>query len=415
MDSTKHKAILVSLSLNDDKVTNDELVELKGLAEAVDIEVVGTLTQDKHSPDPATYIGKGKVEELRLLANAKDADLIIFNDELSGSTIRNLSDQTDKLIIDRTMLILDIFANRSRSALAKAQVELAQLEYSKSRLTGMGKLLSQQGAGIGTRGPGETKLESDRRKIDSRIQELKKRVKEHAQVMETMRKKRKGNEEKIVALVGYTNAGKSSIMNWFVRKYGNEMNQVYVKDMLFATLDTFVRRIDFDENRSFLLVDTVGFVDRLPHGLVDSFKATLEEVRQADLLIHVLDSSDEHLSLQRSATEQVLEEIKAETIPRIQVLNKWDLEPKLGLPEGTPVSVVTGEGMEKLVSLINQELFSDMKAATFYFPFNEAKPMSKLLENVRLLSQSYDSGGCSIVAITNGIQREQYKKWLLDV
>lgn len=422
MEQSQERAILVALQTNDEINYDDVLAELKGLAEAAGCEVVGIITQNRDRKDPATYIGKGKVEEVAQMAAALEASLIIFDDELNGSTLRNLSELLELPVIDRTNLILDIFATRSRTALAKSQVELAQHQYRRSRLIGLGMSMSQQGAAgggsgtrVGTRGPGETKLEMDRRHIDARITELKRRIREQGAIMETQRKKRKDNDEMIVALVGYTNAGKSSIMNWFLKNYEAEGAEVFEKDMLFATLDTFVRRIELDANQNFLLVDTVGFVNKLPHQLIEAFKATLDEVRYADLLIHVLDSNAEAVFLQEEATQRVLAEIGADHIPMINVLNKWDLPGHFTIDnQAMPVSAKTGEGMKELVQAIQAELFKDHQEVEMFFPFEHGSHMSRLLKEAVIISQEHEENGTRIRLIANGIQRERYKEYLVE-
>lgn len=422
MEQSQERAILVALQTNDEINYDDVLAELKGLAEAAGCEVVGIITQNRDRKDPATYIGKGKVEEVAQMAAALEASLIIFDDELNGSTLRNLSELLELPVIDRTNLILDIFATRSRTALAKSQVELAQHQYRRSRLIGLGMSMSQQGAAgggsgtrVGTRGPGETKLEMDRRHIDARITELKRRIREQGAIMETQRKKRKDNDEMIVALVGYTNAGKSSIMNWFLKNYEAEGAEVFEKDMLFATLDTFVRRIELDANQNFLLVDTVGFVNKLPHQLIEAFKATLDEVRYADLLIHVLDSNAEAVFLQEEATQRVLAEIGADHIPMINVLNKWDLPGHFTIDnQAMPVSAKTGEGLKELVQAIQAELFKDHQEVEMFFPFEHGSHMSRLLKEAVIISQEHEENGTRIRLIANGIQRERYKEYLVE-
>lgn len=422
MEQIQERAILVALQTDDELNHEDVLAELKGLAQAAGCEVVGIITQNRDRKDPATYIGKGKVEEVAEMARTLEATLVIFDDELNGSTLRNLSEILQLPVLDRTNLILDIFATRSRTALAKSQVELAQHQYRRSRLIGLGMSMSQQGAAggasgtrVGTRGPGETKLEMDRRHIDARITELKKRIREQGAIMETQRKKRKDNDELIVALVGYTNAGKSSIMNWFLKHYEADGAEVFEKDMLFATLDTYVRRIELDSNQSFLLVDTVGFVNKLPHQLVEAFKATLDEVRYADLLLHVLDSSEEAVFLQEEATHRVLEEIDAEHIPMIRVLNKWDKPGHYTIDApALPVSAKSGEGMEELVQAIRAELFKDHLEVQMFFPFEHGSSMSRLLQEAHIIEQQHEEQGTRIRLIANRIQRDRYKEFLVE-
>lgn len=415
MDQLVERVILVSLVTGTDRDLQESIEELTGLVEAAGAEVVGIATQQRDRKDPATYVGKGKVEEIALMKDELEATLIVVDDELSGSTLRNLSEAIGLPVIDRTSLILDIFATRSRSAIAKLQVELAQQQYRRSRLVGLGTMLSQQGGGIGTRGPGETKLETDRRHIDSRIVELRRRLQDHRAVMETQRKRRQDQAEKIVALVGYTNAGKSSIMNYFLANYEADGAGVFEEDMLFATLDVFVRRIELDANRHFLLVDTVGFVNRLPHHLVEAFKSTLSEVTQADLLIHVLDANQDKMELQQRATEEVLHEIGADSIPMITVLNKWDLPGKYRtLEPAIAISAKTGEGMDELVRQIDQALFSDQKVVEMFFPFKDASAMSKLLQDTTIMEQTHEETGTRLRLMTSQLQRDKYQEFLVE-
>jgi len=409
------KVILVAIARDGLSALQESLDELTGLVEAAGAIVVGIADQSRDRPDPATYIGRGKADEIAQMKDELEASLIVVDDELSGSTIRNLSEATGLPVIDRTALILDIFATRSRSGIAKLQVELAQQQYRRSRLIGLGAMLSQQGGGIGTRGPGETKLETDRRHIDLRISELRRRLRSQQAVRDTQRKRRTDTPEKIVALVGYTNAGKSSIMNYFLNYYDAEGAQVYERDMLFATLDVYVRRIELDANRRFLLVDTVGFVNRLPHSLVEAFKATLSEVAQADLLIHVLDANQDKLELQQKATEAVLQEIGAEQLPMITVLNKWDLEGQYRIAgPALAVSAKTGEGMEQLVEQIDRALFSDQRVVEMFFRFDQAGAMSRLLEEAEIKDQTHEATGTRLRLMTDAIQREKYQEYIVE-
>ncbi|HHT19934.1 MAG TPA: GTPase HflX [Tissierellia bacterium] len=415
MEPIIEKVILVAIARDGLSALQESLDELTGLVEAAGAIVVGIADQSRDRPDPATYIGRGKADEIAQMKDELEASLIVVDDELSGSTIRNLSEATGLPVIDRTALILDIFATRSRSGIAKLQVELAQQQYRRSRLIGLGAMLSQQGGGIGTRGPGETKLETDRRHIDLRISELRRRLRSQQAVRDTQRKRRTDTPEKIVALVGYTNAGKSSIMNYFLNYYDAEGAQVYERDMLFATLDVYVRRIELDANRRFLLVDTVGFVNRLPHSLVEAFKATLSEVAQADLLIHVLDANQDKLELQQKATEAVLQEIGAEQLPMITVLNKWDLEGQYRIAgPALAVSAKTGEGMERLVEQIDRALFSDQRVVEMFFRFDQAGAMSRLLEEAEIKDQTHEATGTRLRLMTDAIQREKYQEYIVE-
>lgn len=329
-DEIQYQAVLVGLNqtrIKEDIGIESSMDELAELAQAARVEVLALSIQNRPTVDAALFIGKGKVEEIRDLCKAHGANLVIFNDELSGSQIRNLEELIGVDVIDRTTLILDIFARRATTKEAKLQVELAQLKYRLPRLTGLGNKLSRLGAGIGTRGPGETKLETDRRHIMRKIDYIKEQLDEVKRVREVQRAQRIKSDLPIVALVGYTNAGKSTLMNSLLRMsedYGAE-REVYAENMLFATLEVSLRRLSLPDNFNFLLTDTVGFVSRLPHHLVDAFKATLEEVKYADLLLHVIDASNEDYHLQRETTLTVLKELKVEEKKIVDVYNKIDL------------------------------------------------------------------------------------------
>ncbi|EQG22921.1 GTP-binding protein HflX [Clostridioides difficile DA00062] len=332
MKEIQEKALLVGLNLttivkkNDDIDTNESMEELKELTKAAGAEVVGSLIQNKHSVDAAYYIGKGKVEEIRAYSDSLDATLVIFNDELSGAQIRNIENVVGRKVIDRTTLILDIFAQRALSKEGKLQVELAQLKYRLPRLYGMGGEMSRTGAGIGTRGPGEQKLEIDKRHILNKAADIRRELKEVKKNRETQRVKRLKSNIPIVALVGYTNAGKSTLLNELIKTHKDyeQEKEVFVKDMLFATLDVTLRKALLPNKKEFLVVDTVGFVSKLPHDLVEAFKATLEEVQYADLILHVIDATNTSYELQKSTTEGVLKELGVNDKKHILVYNKVD-------------------------------------------------------------------------------------------
>lgn len=390
------------------------LDELAGLAKALGARVEVELIQNKTQPQGSSYFGKGKIEEIKVLCDEKSIDILVVDDELSGSHLRNLADLIPVAIMDRTTLILDIFAQRSRTKLSQYQVEMAQLRYNRTHLVGVGKFLSKQGAGIGTRGPGETKLELDRRKIDTRISELKHRIEEQKEVLATQRKNRLARSLPIIALVGYTNAGKSSMMNWFINNYQAPGEDVYVEDMLFATLDTYVRKIKLEEGMEFFLIDTVGFVSRLPDILVDAFQSTLEEIVYADLILHILDGSGEDVKKQEEATSSVLAKIGAGDIPMLEVLNKLDLGESL-LSQGLAVSLKTGENMDKLVNQIKEKLFPRDHRVSFLFPFHEGSKLSEFLEDIVPLSRDYTEEGTLLVAQVGESKLKKYKEFIHEV
>lgn len=342
----QERAILVGVATRDDEAHLDELAELARTAGAC---VVGRFVQKRATIDARYYIGKGLAEELSFHRQSLNANLIIFDDELTYAQIRNLEEITGVKIIDRTALILDIFAKRATSLEGKLQVELAQLQYRLPRLTGMGQALSRLGGGIGTRGPGETKLETDRRAINRKINYLQRRLKEVASKREVLRKERTKNEVPVISLVGYTNAGKSSLMNCLCDA------DVFVEDKLFATLDSTVRKMVTEDNSTYLLVDTVGFIKKLPTHLVEAFKSTLEEATQADLLLHVVDASSPDLDERIEVVESILKDIGAENKPKYLVVNKMDIvgdggivKPGRVFTKTFHVSAKTGEGLDDL-------------------------------------------------------------------
>ena len=390
------RAILAGIRFDEDITAS--MKELEGLAEAAGAEVLGEVIQPRERPDKATYIGKGKVEELAEMCANMGADTVIFNNQLSGVQIRNLEDAIGVTILDRTILILDIFAERASSAEGRLQVELAQLQYRLPRLTGFGRSLSRTGGGIGTRGPGEKKLEIDRRHIQSRMDEIRKEIKEVQKSRDVQRSRREKSEIPVVALVGYTNAGKSAMMNTLLRKTEKEDKTVLEKNMLFATLDVSQRNIRLDSNREFILIDTVGFVSRLPHSLVEAFKGTLEEVLYADLLVEIVDASSPDCEFNMSVTKSVLEEIGAGDIPHIIAFNKMDLvkekEDLPLVPEKTfPVSAKTGQGIDRLIEAVSEIIYADMQTAELLIPYDQGKISSYLCEKCTVHQMEYRDNG----------------------
>ena len=322
------RVLLVGVDTGEEQNFDGSMEELKQLAKACYMEPVGTVTQRMEFVHKALYIGTGKVQEVRDAAQALDAQLILFNDTLTPSQIKNLQDELKTPVIDRTTLILNIFEMRARTREASLQVETAKLQYLLPRLVGMHEALTRQGGTSGSmssRGAGEKKLELDRRHIEHRISELRKELDAISRERETQRKRREQTRIPLVALVGYTNAGKSTIMNQMVERFvGDEEKKVLEKDMLFATLDTTIRRINTGNNRDFLLTDTVGFIHKLPHGLVKAFRSTLEEIKGADLLLQVVDVSDPGYQEQMETTKETLRELGAGDIPMLIVFNKAD-------------------------------------------------------------------------------------------
>lgn len=389
-----YSAILVGLQTKED--ISYSMDELAGLAEAAGITVLGKVVQILERPNTATMIGKGKVEEIAELAENMEADMVIFNDELTGMQMRNLEDAINVRIIDRTILILDIFAARADSKEGKLQVELAQLKYRMPRLIGFGKSLSRLGGGIGTRGPGEKKLETDRRHIERRIDDIKRELAALKQTRGTQRQKREKSGIPVVALAGYTNAGKSALMNRLLKETDKEEKAVGEKDMLFATLDTQQRSIKLDNNREFILIDTVGFVSKLPHSLVEAFKATLEEVLFADLILHVVDASYDECRFHIDVTDKVLKEIGAGDKERITVYNKIDLNPGFEgyftTSEEIMISAKENINVDQLVALIEEKIFS-LKHVNLLIPYKKGELTAYLHDKAEVLAMDYRENG----------------------
>lgn len=402
------KAFLVGVNLNDGEDYLLSLEELDALAQACDMEVVGIAEQTLPEVHKAYYIGTGKVDEVKEMAMDCGADVIIFDNSLSPMQLRNLQERLEKPVLDRSTLILDIFAGRARSREAKLQVEVARLQYMLPRLVGLHAALSRQGGGTGSlsnKGAGEKKLELDRRVLERRLTQLRRELKEVGGERQTQRKRRAGSGMPRVALVGYTNAGKSTLLNAMLDLYGSdetdvEEKKVMEKDMLFATLDTTVRKIAPDNHHAFLLSDTVGFIHKLPHNLVEAFHSTLEEAKEASLLLQVVDYSDPHYKEQIAVTNQTLRELGADGIPMIYVYNKADLvspdkipgmagaEPEqvtAALPQVTENSIYLSAkeriGMEELIGLIEKKLAGGYLECTLLIPYTDGRVVSYLNEN----------------------------------
>ncbi|MDF2722885.1 MAG: GTP-binding protein [Paenibacillus sp.] len=413
------KAIVVSLVLKSSKMSektvNDSLAELIALAETAGVEVVHEAVQSKDSVDSAWYIGKGKVLELRDVAAQLGANTAIFDQELTGAQVRNLERALDLKIIDRTQLILDIFAQRAKTKEGQLQVELAQLTYLLPRLSGHRVNLSRLGGGIGTRGPGETKLEMDRRHIRNRIHELRGALQEVKRHRLIHRERRKKTGIVQAALVGYTNAGKSTLLN---RLTGAD---VFAVDKLFATLDPTSRTLQLPNGQEILLTDTVGFIQHLPHDLVAAFRATLEEVGEADLIVHVVDSTSEMLERQMEVVEEVLQELGVYDKPRIVVLNKTDLLPdeqtrlwassSISAAESVRVSAFSEASLESLKAAIQQRLIGEMKR--FRIPAGRGDLISLIYRLGDVLEQEADG---DIMRFTVRVKQNEYAKqgYLLD-
>ncbi len=389
VDDKEERAILVGLDIYGEGAAS--LEELEQLAHTAGAVVVSKLTQNRRVPDTATYIGKGKAEELALLCRAHNLNLVIFDDELSPSQIRNLSDIIGIRIIDRTALILDIFARRAVSREGKLQVELAQLKYRLPRLMGMGVMLSRLGGGIGTRGPGEKKLETDRRHIRRRIGEIERDLNKVRDRRQALRERREKNRIPVVALVGYTNAGKSSLMNAL------SGSSVLVENKLFATLDPIHRGIILPNGQEILLVDTVGFINKLPHDLIEAFKSTLEEAVYADLLLHVVDASSPNLEEQMSVVENLLDALGCgQTI--ITVYNKMDIieEKVFGAPVKKPTAYISAmgkTGLDDLVDLIAENLPIKRRRVELLIPYEDGHVLSQIHDQGQIFKEEYRGDG----------------------
>ncbi|HEL2895191.1 GTPase HflX [Clostridioides difficile] len=426
MKEIQEKALLVGLNLttivkkNDDIDTSESMEELKELTKAAGAEVVGSLIQNKHSIDAAYYIGKGKVEEIRAYSDSLDATLVIFNDELSGAQIRNIENVVGRKVIDRTALILDIFAQRALSKEGKLQVELAQLKYRLPRLYGMGGEMSRTGAGIGTRGPGEQKLEIDKRHILNKAADIRRELKEVKKNRETQRVKRLKSNIPIVALVGYTNAGKSTLLNELIKTHKDyeQEKEVFVKDMLFATLDVTLRKALLPNKKEFLVVDTVGFVSKLPHDLVEAFKATLEEVQYADLILHVIDATNTSYELQKSTTEGVLKELGVNDKKHILVYNKvdkleLDIYPK-SQEDIVYISAKQGINMDKLLNMIEIALMENTYSVSLMLPYERGDIFSRIKDKYNVENFEYGENGITLDVDLDEEDFNIYREYILE-
>ncbi|MFW5794039.1 MAG: GTPase HflX [Bacillota bacterium] len=411
------KAILVGLNLNNDSEFVETMIELENLAKACHIEIQDKLTQKKDKPSIKYYIGEGKVEELKDLINLYEPDLVIFNDELSPSQIRNLENTLEIKVIDRTVLILDIFARRAKTTEAKLQVELAQSEYMLPRVIGMNKSLSRQRSGTGSKGPGEQKLELNRRFLRNKITKLKKDLKSIVEIRRQQRKNRRTTNIPIVALTGYTNSGKSTLMNAII-DFSTHHNDAYIykKNMLFSTLETKTKRVTLDNSKNFLLTDTVGFIKKLPHNLIEAFKSTLEEVSEADLLIHVIDVANKNYQSQINTVKNVLKEINADDIPVIYAYNKIDLVKELPIPETENAIFISAEeqlNIDKLLELINDLIEKNSTEAELFLPFEKGDIYSYLKDNKSILYSKYENKGIRLKVKLSQKEINQYKKYII--
>ena len=393
----KEKFILVGVETGKDRM-EESLTELEELLETAGGETLGRVIQNLESINKATYVGKGKVDEIRELAEKLGADGIVCDDELSPAQLSNLKDELDIKVLDRTLVILDIFAAHAQTSEGKLQVELAQLKYRSSRLTGLGKNLSRLGGGIGTRGPGESKLESDRRAIRERVSQLRSEIEKVESSRETLRKHRMSDGIPVIAIVGYTNAGKSTFLNKITDA------GILVEDKLFATLDPTTRNLKIPDGEEVLFTDTVGFISKLPHNLVDAFKSTLEEAKYADLILHVADASNPEVDEQMKVVYRTLEELKVTGKPVITFLNKQDkLEEERIIKDIKADAVVkgsakTGEGIDELLSKITEILREGKVFIDTVLSYADTSKISVIRKKGQLLSEEYEGEGIKVKA-----------------
>lgn len=414
----KTKAFIAGVNLKDPNF-DYYMTELANLTEANNMEVVGQAQQNLEKVVVGTYFGLGKINEIKAMARGLKAKVLVLNDELTPVQIRNLEKLTKLRVIDRTELILEIFSSRARTKQAKLQVQLARLQYELPRLHPSENNLDQQrGGGFANRGAGESKLELNRRTIGKQISTIKKELKAVANQEEIKSTRRNQSSIPKVALVGYTNAGKSTTMNGLLKAFtdDNPDKQVFVKNMLFATLDTSVRRIDMDNNFSFILSDTVGFISKLPHNLVESFKATLQEAKDADLLINVVDSSDPNMLQMIRTTQQVLNEIGVKEIPMITAYNKADKAgrnyPQI---EGNDIlySALDDKSIKMLADLITKRVFNNYESFDLKLPLSAGKELAFLHEHAQVTKEDYQDDGIIITANIAPTDQDKFKKYLI--
>ena len=423
------KVLLIGVDTGEEEDFDRSMEELKSLAKACDKEVVGIITQKMETTNKALYIGTGKAKEAKEFARDCEADMVIFDNALTPTQIRNLGKELDLPIMDRTNLILDIFAIRAQTLEAKLQVETARLQYMLPRLVGLRDSLGRQGGTSGSmsnKGTGEKKLELDRRKIENRITALKRELKEVAKRRDNQRKHRSESRIPQVALVGYTNAGKSTILNRMLEHFGDSPEKkVFEKDMLFATLETSVRRIEDSDHKPFFLADTVGFIHKLPHGLIKAFQSTLDEVKYADLLIQVVDYSDDHYKQQMKVTMDTLKEIGAGDIPMITVYNKSDLKYEKDLEQGEDLikyprvfsdqvymSATGEEGIELLHGLIKDTLYASNRECEFKIPYDQGSVCAFLREHGTLREIEYQKDGILLRVNCHAHDADKYSIYL---
>ena len=417
MESTfeiiQERAVLVGLNADcfrqDQTATDETIEELEALLETAGGVCTGKILQNRHAPDPHSFIGEGKALEVKMLVEATESTMVVFDNELSPGNIRALEDIIGVTVLDRSALILDIFAQRAKTKEGRLQVELAQYKYLLPRLSGMGKSLSRQGGGIGTRGPGETKLESDRRHIRERIARLQHELEQVRQVRSVQRERRMKNSVPVVAIVGYTNAGKSTLLNQLTDA------GIPANNRLFDTLDTTSRQLTVSDNLDVILTDTVGFIAKLPHHLVDAFRATLEELEYADLLLHVIDSSDENREEHIAVVDRLIEQLAKPGTPVLQCYNKADLVDKTDIPIGqdrVSISAATGAGMEELLKAIENALGHSRHHVVVTLPYAKGGMVDTLHSSAQVLNVEYTAEGIEVETIVDLILYGRLKEFI---
>ena len=407
------KAILVGLNADcfkpEETASYETLDELEALLETAGGICEAKLLQNRHTPDPHSFIGGGKAQELCELLESTGANLVVFDNDLSPSQIRALEEITGVTVLDRSALILDIFAQRAKTAEGRLQVELAQYQYLLPKLSGMGKSMSRLGGGIGTRGPGETKLETDRRHIRARIDRLREELDEVRKVRAVQRERRIKNSVPVVALVGYTNAGKSTLLNQLTDA------GIPANNRLFDTLDTTTRKLKVSDHLEVLLSDTVGFIAKLPHHLVEAFKATLEELQYADLLLHVIDASDPEREAHIAVVERLIDKLAKPDVPVLRCYNKADLlEDIANLPIGeknVPMCARSGIGMDELLTRIEQTLLGKLHHVTLLLPYSEAGVLDILHKQAQVLKTEYTAQGVEVETVCSEELYGRYRKY----
>ena len=414
-ETKQERAVLVGLNADcfpaDRTATDETIEELEALLETAGGFCTGKVLQNRHTPDSHSFIGEGKAQEVRMLVEATESTMVVFDNELSPGNIRALEEIIGVTVLDRSALILDIFAQRAKTREGRLQVELAQYQYLLPRLSGMGKSLSRQGGGIGTRGPGETKLESDRRHIRERIARLQHELEQVRQVRMVQRERRMKNSVPVVAIVGYTNAGKSTLLNKLTDA------GIPANNRLFDTLDTTSRQLTVSDNLDVILTDTVGFIAKLPHHLVEAFHATLEELEYADLLLHVIDASDENREEHIAVVDKLIGKLAKPGTPVLQCYNKADLVEKTDIPIGEDVvaiSAKSGAGLDELKTAIEKALGHSRHHIVVTLPYSMGGMVETLHSSAQVLNVDYTAEGIQVETIVDPILYGRLKRYIIE-